>query len=89
MAIGALRARVAPDSVLPTAASAANELTTVEASDLSVVAGSARITVRFMADDADLALQIGRHVVAATQAVAEPLAWRVTERVNGRWYVVR
>ena len=89
MAIGALRSGVAPDSVLPTAANAAAELTTVEASDLSVVAGSARIIVRFTADDAAAAVRIGRHVVTATQVVAEPLSSAVTERVKGHWDVVR
>ena len=89
MTIGALRPGVAPDSVLPTAADAAGELTTVEASDLSVVAGSARITVRFTADDAASALKVGRHVVTATKGVAEPLSSAVTERVKGRWNVVR
>lgn len=89
MTIGALRAGVAPDSVLPAAAHAAGELTTVEASDLTVVSGSARIIVRFTADDPEAALRIGRHVLAATQTVAEPLASMVTERVKGRWFPVR
>lgn len=89
MTIGALRAGVAPDSVLPAAAAAAADLTTVEASTVTVVAGSARIVVRFTADDAEEALRIGRHVFAATQAVAEPLASSVTERVKGRWFPVR
>ena len=89
IAVGALRAGVAPDSVLPGAASAAAELTTVEASGLSVVAGSARITVRFVADDPELAVQIARHVAASTDALAETISWETTERVKGRWYAVR
>jgi len=89
MTIGALRPGVAPESVLPTAASAAGELTAVEASDLSVVAGSARIIVRFTTDDAASALRIGRQVVVATQGVAEPVSWQVTELLRGRWCVVR
>ncbi|MBC7442580.1 MAG: hypothetical protein H7311_08685 [Ramlibacter sp.] len=87
--IGSLRPGVTPDSVLPGMASAAAELTTVEASDLAVVAGSARATVRFTADDPAMALRVGRHVVDATRARAEPLSWQVTERVASRWYPVR
>ena len=89
LTIGALKSGVSAEAVLPAAADAAAELTTVEASDLGVVAGAARITVRFTADDAELALQLGHHVVASTRTVAEVLNWKVTERVKGRWYVVR
>jgi hypothetical protein len=87
--IGALRQGIPPASVLPAAASAAGELTTVEASDLAIVSGMPRITVRFTADDAGSALRIGQQVVATTSSIAEALAWKVTERVKGRWYVVR
>jgi hypothetical protein len=87
--IGALRPGTRPESVLPAAARAAGELTTVEASDLAIVSGMPRITVRFTADDAGLAQRIGEHVVASTSSSAELLAWKVTERVKGRWYVVR
>jgi len=89
MTIGALQPGARPDAVLPTAAAAAAELTTVEASDLAVVAGSARATVRFTADDGDLALAIGEHVVATTRRVATPVTWSVTEQVQGRWLPVR
>jgi hypothetical protein len=89
MTIGRLRPGVAPDAVVPHAAAAAAELTTVEASDVAVVAGHARVTVRFTADDAELAAQIAEYVVAATDAVAEPVAFTVTERVKGRWFSVR
>jgi hypothetical protein len=89
MIIGSLRPGVAPDSVLPCAAAAAAELTTVEASDLAVMSGSARATVRFTADDPAMALRVGHHVLAATQARAETVSWQVTERVKARWYPVR
>jgi hypothetical protein len=89
MTIGALRPGASPGSVLPEAARAAAELTTVEASDVAGVAGSARVTVRFTADDGASALRIGRHVVEATRAAAEPLAWQVTERVKSRWLPAR
>jgi hypothetical protein len=88
MVIGALRQGVLPQAVLPAAAAAASELTTVEASDLAIVAGSARITVRFTSEDAELARQIGEHVVASTSALAETQRWQVTERVKSRWYPV-
>jgi len=89
MSIGALQPGVRPDAVLPAAAQAAAELTTVEASDLAVVAGSARVTVRFTADDDPAALAVGGHVVQQTRLVAEPVTWQVTERVKGRWFPVR
>lgn len=89
MTVGMLRGATPPDRVLSTAADAARELTTVEAADLGIVAGAPRITIRFTADDAELALQLGSHVAAATDAAAEVLQWKVTERVKSRWYVVR
>ena len=85
LTIGALRPGVAPQRILPIAADAARELTIVEANDLAVVAGEARITVRFEAEDAELALQIGEHVVAVTGSSAEVLRAIVTERVGGAW----
>jgi hypothetical protein len=89
MSVGALQPGARPDAVLPAAARAAAELTTVEASDLAVVAGQARATVRYTADDSDLALAIGQHVVQQTRLVADPVTWQVTERVKGRWLPVR
>lgn len=89
MTVGMLKTGVAPDRVLPTAADAAREFTTVEAADLGIVAGAPRITIRFTADDAELATQLAEHVAAATGEVAEVLVWRVTERVKGRWMLVR
>lgn len=88
MTIGALRPGVAADHVLPVAAAAAAQLTTVEASEITVVSGTARLTVRFTADDAELAVQIGHHVVETTGTVAEARAFTITERVKGRWLPV-
>ena len=87
--IGTLHSGVAPDSVLPQLAAAAAELTTVEASDLAVVAGSPRAIVRFTADDAAMALRVGDRVLAAARTSVEPVSWQVTERVKARWYPVR
>jgi beta-lactamase class A len=87
MTIGALVAGTAPQQVVPGAAKAVAELTTVEASDLAVVSGRPRVTVRFTAEDAT-AHDIARHAVERTRRLAEVLTWRVTRRVGGRWYVL-
>ncbi|TFD05565.1 MULTISPECIES: hypothetical protein [unclassified Cryobacterium] len=89
MSIESLHPGTAPASVVPRAAAAAAEFTTVEASDLTIVAGAARVIVRFTADDAASALQIGAHVVADLRVVAELRAFMVTERVKGTWVPVR
>lgn len=89
ISVGRLAPGVMPDSVLPRAAAAAAELVVVEASDLSVVAGSPRIIVRFTAEDAGQALRVGGHVVEQTGHFAEPLSWTVTARDHGRWALVR
>jgi hypothetical protein len=89
MTLGALKPGIAPASVLPLAAQAARELATVEASDVGVVAGTARATVRFSAEAAELAGQIGRHVAEVTATVVDVLDVRITERVGGRWYTVQ
>lgn len=75
--------------MLPEAARAAGELTTVEASDLGIVSGMPRITVRFTADDSAFAQRVAGGVVSVVSSLAEPLATTVTQRVKGRWYVVR
>lgn len=88
LTVGRLRPGVDPSSIVPTAAAAARSLTTVEASDLAVVSHAARVTVRFTADDAEIAAQIAEHVATTTSRSAEIEAWQVTERRGGRWYVV-
>ena len=89
MTIGALRAGVAPAAVLPAAKAAAAELTMVEAADLTVVAGVARIVIRFESDDAELANQIADYVVTVTRDSVEVPLFAVTERSRGRWFSVR
>jgi hypothetical protein len=88
MTIGALRAGVAPAAVLPAAAAGAAELTMVESSDLAVVGGVPRITVRFESEDRELARQIGDHVASVTDRCAQVLSFRITERMGGRWFAV-
>ena len=86
--VGLLRPGVRPETVLPAAVTAGSELTTVESSDVSVVAGQARITVRFLADDGPAAGRISDHVCATTGALAELGAVTLSRRYGGRWYPV-
>ena len=88
LAVGALAPGVAPASVLPGAADAAREVAVVEASDVQVVSGQARIVVRFTADDGEIAAQVARHVASRTDALAHVTTWRLTERVGVRWETV-
>jgi hypothetical protein len=86
--IGELRPGVDPKSVLPTAAAAAAGLTIVEASSLDVVRGSARISVRFTADDDASAFGMATQVARKTRSLAEVASWLVTRRVGGEWHPV-
>jgi hypothetical protein len=88
LAIGAVKAGVNPGRILPAAADAASGLTIIEASDITVVTGQARIVVRFAGDDADVAAQIGTHVANVVAGLADVSSYRVTERVGNRWYPV-
>ena len=85
LVVGMLAPGVAPQQVLPAAKAAGLELAVVEASDLAVVAGEARITIRFAADEAEIARQVGEHIASSTAALARVERWRLTERVGGRW----
>lgn len=58
----------------------------VEASSVDVVAGEARLTVRFTEDSVQSALRVAEHTVAGLRAIAEVGSWRLTERVGGRWF---
>ena len=89
MAIGALAPGVTPDRVLPAARSAAWQLVVVEAADLQVVSGQARIVVRFAADDPEIAAQVAQHVATVTAATAVINSWRLTKRDGSRWNPVR
>jgi hypothetical protein len=85
MTLGALVPGVDPSVILPLAAQAARELAIVEASDVNVVAGSARATVRFTIDSNDLALQVAEHVAQVTATCVAVHDASVLERVGGRW----
>ena len=85
LAIGALAPGIAPAAVLPAAKSAALEFAVVEAGDLQVVSGQARIVVRFVADDVQIATQVAQHVASVLQQLSAVASWRLTERTGSRW----
>ena len=85
MTIGALRPGVSPAQVQPSAEDAAREVAVLESSNVDIVRGEARLAVRFTADDGELALQVARHVVASTGALAAVGHSTVTERDGGTW----
>lgn len=87
--IGLLRPGVAPDRLLPAAADAARELATVEAYDVGIVAGRARITVRFQAETPRQAAQVHEHVCATAGALADIEDAALSRRYGGRWHPVR
>lgn len=70
--VGALRSGVDPAAILPSLRDALAELTTVEAADLGVASGEARITIRFLAEDAALAWQLADAVRARLAEFAVP-----------------
>ena len=86
VAVGRLHPGVDPTSIEPAAAAAAAELAVVEASSVDVVSGEARLTIRFTEDSARTALRVAEHTVARVGALADTGAWRLTERVGGRWF---
>ncbi len=85
MTIGALLPGTRPERVVPSATAAVRELTTVEAGDLAVVSGSARVTVRFTGDDDVHARIVADHGVTAMRRIAEVVACRITRRDGGTW----
>ncbi|WP_210481566.1 hypothetical protein [Naasia sp. SYSU D00948] len=85
LTVGALRPGVPPESVLPAAADAVKELTTLEASSVAVVRGEPRLVVRFTAEDDEIARQIAAHAASVAGQLAEVLDARVTRRSRNRW----
>lgn len=85
LTVGALRPGVHPASVLPECAAAAAALTTVEASDIGVVAGTPRLTVRFTADDPAAAARIAQAVLTSARELAAVSRSTLTRRDGGRW----
>ncbi|MBE7699903.1 hypothetical protein H9623_06220 [Oerskovia sp. Sa1BUA8] len=88
LVVGMLRPGASPEAVLPAAAAAAREVTEVEAYDLGIVRGEARVTVRYLADDDDRAAEIARAVRAAAGALVEVGGAVFTRRYGPRWHPV-
>ena len=88
-AVGLLRPGTAAPDVLPEAVAAARELVTVEAFDLGVVRGEARVTVRFQAADDATARRAGWAVLARLDELADIHGRAVTRRFGNRWYPLR
>lgn len=85
-AVGLLRPGTAAPDVLPEAVEAARALTTVEAFDVGVVRGSARVTVRFEAADDTSARRVGWAVLERLDELAEITDGHLTRRFGNRWY---
>jgi hypothetical protein len=85
LVVGLLHPGVDPASVLPAAAEAARSLTKVEAQDVAVVAGEARVVVRYLALGDTGALTVGRRVSDGVRALAEVRRADVDRRDGGRW----
>ena len=85
LVVGALRPGVNPASILPTAKAAALDLAVVEAADVQVVSGQARVIIRFAADEGEIAGQIGAHVASVVGDSAHVEKWAITERVKNLW----
>ena len=85
MGVTFLRPGTEPEAVLPAAARAARARTTVEASDVAVVRGAARITVRFTAEDDCAAVEVARGVHAAVVALAGVASPDLARRYGPRW----
>ncbi|WP_425955762.1 hypothetical protein [Xylanimonas sp. McL0601] len=86
LAVGALQPGSDPAAVLPAAADAARALATVEAWDVGVVRGQARITVRFTADADDDAHRVADAVHDAVDRLADTWGLQVTRRWGNRWH---
>lgn len=86
LVVGLLRPGTDPADVLPAAVDAARRRAQVEASDVGVVRGEARITVRFLETDDAAARVVARDVAAHAGGLAEVGDPRVTRRWGARWF---
>jgi len=87
--VGLLQPGVDAPGVLPAAVEVAESFTTVEAFDVAVVRGQARVTVRYEAVDDQYARRVGWAVLARLDELAEISGRSVTRRFGSRWYPVR
>lgn|GEM_PF-249022 len=88
LGVGLLLPGVDPAALLPAAADAARALTEVEAQDVAVVAGEARVVVRYLAGDDESAARIGRRVAHRARAFAQVRRAAVARRSGPRWVPV-
>ncbi|GCE78162.1 hypothetical protein [Cellulomonas biazotea] len=87
--VGLLRPGTDAAAVLPAAVDAARPLATVEAFDVGVVRGQARVTVRFESDGDGAARRAARAVLERLDELAETEDGSVTRRYGNRWYPLR
>lgn len=88
LGVGLLHPGVDPATLLPAAADAARALTKVEAQDVAVVAGEARVVVRYLAADDDVAARVGRRVAHRARELAQVHRASVARRSGPRWIPV-
>jgi hypothetical protein len=88
LAVGALTAGTAPDSVLPSAADLVAERAVVEAKDVRLTRGVPAVVVRYEAEDDGVATAVAQHAVAGMRSRAEIRSSAVTRRDGGRWVPV-
>ncbi|RHA37692.1 hypothetical protein D1825_16730 [Cellulomonas rhizosphaerae] len=88
-AVGLLQPGTDPEDVLPEAVAVAQDRVVVEAFDLGVVRGEARVTIRFDAPDDPTARQVGWAVLARLDELADISGRSVTRRFGARWYALR
>lgn len=87
--VGLLRPGTSAPDLLPDAVAFARTLVTVEASDVEVVRGRARVTVRYQADDDPSARRAGWAILHRLDELAEIDGRQLTRRFGNRWYPVR
>jgi hypothetical protein len=87
--VGLLRPGTSAPAVLPAAVEAARALTTVEAHDVGVVRGQARVTVRFESPGDGQARRVAWAVLERLDELAEISDGRLVRRYGNRWYPPR
>jgi hypothetical protein len=88
VAVGLLRPGTAAPELLPELVRVAGGTTVVESSDLAVVRGRARVTVRFLDDDDAAARRTAWAVLTRADELAETSDPRFVRRFGARWYPV-
>jgi len=83
-----MRPGVRPDVLLPAAAAAAGERTTVESYDVAVVRGTARINVRFLSEDNLAAMRTASEVHSTVRTLAAIASPELARRYGPRWHPV-